>query len=86
MARTKQSVIRVLAALAEHGFRDGVAAGCADPDRPCPTDWSEVWKRVRAKTWDPACPVPSPLTSAIPSILPTSEGRAGPGHPRIHGS
>jgi len=40
------------------------------PTSPCPSDWSEFWKHVRDRKWDQACPLPSPLTSAVPSALP----------------
>ena len=43
------------------------------PAGPCPTNWSEYYKTVDAKTVDWACPLPSPLTSVTPTTLPTSQ-------------
>lgn len=39
----------------------------AAPTGSCPSDWAEMWKRVHARTWDVACPPPSPLGTAPPA-------------------
>ncbi|GAA0613167.1 hypothetical protein GCM10010394_48860 [Streptomyces crystallinus] len=37
------------------------------PTGSCPSDWAEAWKRMHARTWDSACPLPSPLGTVLPA-------------------